>query len=309
MRRVLFVSPHLDDVVFSCAARIVREVAAGASVTVATVFSRVRRGSGMDQEYATRREEDAAALRLLGAKPHWLGLLDAPSRNGFYGSFRRIVLETAPGDADYVDIVRSKLARLVESVAPDAIYLPLAVGTHIDHRLVFAAGWTLRVTCPQYFYEDQPYASVCHAVDLRLREIAAAFAMGENAIIGTAINEGPGIYRRRRVNRTVGFLRSFRAAPYVRRYLPAGDEHDKCEAILRRKLLLASNPPVDWKSEAETARRSDRTLILAALHAYRSQAEPFLGSRRKFLMSCRRHARHLGVRSWRVERYWHSKNR
>src|SRR5688572_21800222 len=140
MRNVLFVSPHLDDAVFSCAARILREVATGAEVTVATVFSHVRRRSAQAADYIARRAEDREALRLLGAKPRWIGLLDAPSRNPFYASFRRIVFETAPSDANQVDIVREELDSLVADLAPDVIYLPLGVGTHIDHRLVFAAG-------------------------------------------------------------------------------------------------------------------------------------------------------------------------
>lgn len=304
MRSVLFVSPHLDDAVFSCATRIMREVEGGAVVTVATVFSRVRPGAALVREYAARRKEDLAALRRLGAKPRWLGLLDAPSRNSFYDSFRRIVLETAPGDAEHVDVVRQSLARLVEDVAPDAIYLPLAVGTHIDHRLVFAAGSTLPVTCRRYFYEEQPYASVRHAVDLRLREIAAALAKGDSGIDAIAINGNPGVNPRQQTKRTVAFFHSFRAAPYVRRYLPAGENRDKCEALLRQRLMLASNPPVDWRSEAEAAQQADRASVFAAIFAYRSQAGTFLGSRRKFLIRSKSYARHLGVRSWRAERYW-----
>src|ERR1700690_3085189 len=111
MPKVLFVSPHLDDAVFSCAARILREVDGGTDVTVATVFSHARPRSPMRREYVARQEEDRIALGLLGAKPLWLGLLDAPCRSPFYNSFQRIVLETAPGDGEFVQVVRTRIAR------------------------------------------------------------------------------------------------------------------------------------------------------------------------------------------------------
>src|SRR5215216_7667166 len=114
MRKILFLSPHLDDAVFSCATRILRESETGADVIVATVFSHARRRSPQWSEYVTRREEDQRALHLLGARPRWLGLLDAPWRNPFYNSFRRIVLETAPKDKEYAAIVHRELSHLID---------------------------------------------------------------------------------------------------------------------------------------------------------------------------------------------------
>ena len=146
MRNILFISPHLDDAVFSCAVRILREVESGSSVIVATVFRRGRGPASTLREYAERREEDRRALALLGAKPLWLGLSDAPSRNPFYNTFSRIVLGTASADVDHIQIVRTRIKGLLDELKPDAIYLPLGVGTHIDHRLVFAAGAGL--PCP-----------------------------------------------------------------------------------------------------------------------------------------------------------------
>src|SRR5205823_11798994 len=120
----------LDDCVFSCAARILREVQTGAAVTVATVFSDGRGRPSNRRQYVVRREEDRRALGLLGAKALWLGLLDAPYRNPFSNSFKRIVLEMVPDDEDYIQIVRAEIENLLDKTNPDAIYLPLGVGTH-----------------------------------------------------------------------------------------------------------------------------------------------------------------------------------
>jgi LmbE family N-acetylglucosaminyl deacetylase len=308
MRRVLFISPHLDDAVFSCATRILREAERGATVTVATVFSHVRRGSAQTRDYAGRREEDRTALQRLGAQPRWLRFFDAPSRDRFYDSFRRLVLGTAPSDARSLDAIRDKLNRVIDDVAPDTLYLPLAVGTHIDHRLVFAAGLSLRVKSARFFYEDQPYASVRHAVETRLQAIAAAFERNASATIVAGANDRSALGAEDRLQLIDEFMRSFRAAPYVRRYLPAGHQRNECEELLRQRLQAAGQLGIRWKSEVECAGVSDRSSVLAAIFAYGSQATAFLGSRRRFLAGCRNYARTLGLRCWRVERFWRIPN-
>jgi LmbE family N-acetylglucosaminyl deacetylase len=295
MRKVLFISPHLDDAVFSCAARILRESEAGAKVIVATVFSHVRPRSTGHGKYASRRAEDRQGLRLLGAKPLWLGLFDAPSRNPFYNSFRQIVLETAPGDWDQALVVRAKIDRLLDELTPDALYLPLGVGSHIDHRLVFEAGMALAACCPRYYYEDLPYALVRHSVHLRFQEIQA-MPFGKDL---------PSEYMNcSEEARQRGFLKSFRAAPYVRRYLPAGEEKKHCEKQLCQKLAVVLKPNLCLERETEIANAMDQNRILSALYAYRSQARPFLGSRKQLLEAAKKHARSSGFESWRTEHFW-----
>jgi LmbE family N-acetylglucosaminyl deacetylase len=83
--RVVVLSPHLDDAVFSLGATISKVAGAGSCVEVLTVFSDdplsdapaigwdTRGGFTTEGEAArARREEDREACRLLGAHPHWL---------------------------------------------------------------------------------------------------------------------------------------------------------------------------------------------------------------------------------------------
>ena len=296
MRKVLFLSPHLDDAVFSCATRILREVETGADVIVATIFSHARRRSPQWSDYVARREEDRRALHRLGARPRWLGLLDAPWRNSFYNSFRRIVLETAPPDGEYVTLVQQRISRLINELDPDVLYIPLAVGTHIDHRLVFAAATSLPAKCSRVFYEDQPYALVRLAVEMRLKDIGAAI-LERDLLRAPRMNFNI-------VRDTAGFIRSFRAAPYVRRYLPPGPERKYVEAFLRRQLALPTKRTLHLKSETECSRPDDRSRILRSLYAYHSQVRSFLGPRTEFLATSRRHAVTLGLAGDRGERYW-----
>jgi LmbE family N-acetylglucosaminyl deacetylase len=90
--RVVVVSPHLDDGVFSLGATIAHGARAGRRFEVLTVFGcdpdsqapangwDARGGFTTEGEAAmARRQEDREACRLVGAEPHWL-----PFRGGGY---------------------------------------------------------------------------------------------------------------------------------------------------------------------------------------------------------------------------------
>lgn len=148
----LFISPHLDDVVFSSAGRL-GELARDERVVVATLFTR---GDGKSERtYRARREEDRDALRALGAAAVHLGLVDAPYRLGLRFRFEDLALGPPPSEAD-VNAARAALAPLFDEHTPDEVWFPLAVGGHVDHRVAFAchplAGHAAR------FYVDRPYA-------------------------------------------------------------------------------------------------------------------------------------------------------
>ena len=99
------------------------------------------------------------------------------------------------------------------------------------------------------------------------------------------------------------FLKNFRAAPYVRRYLPPGKERRECETLLC-KILSHDEPTIRMESEIGPARSSDKLRIINTLYAYRSRARMFLGARKDFVAACGRHARSLGLDCWRAERFW-----
>ncbi|MDR5780666.1 PIG-L family deacetylase [Caballeronia sp. LZ065] len=84
-RRLLVISPHLDDAVFSCGALL----AAGTDALVCTVFAgtpEMPMVTGWDtacgfsdahQAMEARRAEDIAALEILGARARHLSFLDS----------------------------------------------------------------------------------------------------------------------------------------------------------------------------------------------------------------------------------------
>ncbi|HEX4382930.1 MAG TPA: PIG-L family deacetylase [Myxococcales bacterium] len=148
---VLYVSPHLDDVAFSCAASLLQHKE---RVIVATVFSE---GKGS----AARRAEDRKALKAFEVVH--LGFLDAPDRLRVKPSFTSLVLKPSI-DRRLVQRIRQALTPLVHQA--DHAYFPLGIGGHIDHLTVFEAH-----PPGARFYEDRPYALAEPLRRLRLLEL------------------------------------------------------------------------------------------------------------------------------------------
>lgn len=147
MTRILYVSPHLDDVAFSCAGRVQKDVSLGHEVTVISVCT-------ADQEQ--RICEDAAAMTSLGCLWTHLGLPDGADRPG-------ATLFGPPGR--FVDAIAQALGPHIGTA--DRVIGPLGVGGHVDHIGTFkalqllggASGW----------YVDLPYGQVPGAVEARVR--------------------------------------------------------------------------------------------------------------------------------------------
>jgi len=103
-----------------------------------------------------RRAEDRAYARFAGASIVHLDLPDAVFRD-YVGDAELL------GDPRPIDPAPAReLRALIGDLDPDRVYAPLAVGSHVDHRLVRRAAIALigPVIPPESlrFYEDFPYA-------------------------------------------------------------------------------------------------------------------------------------------------------
>jgi LmbE family N-acetylglucosaminyl deacetylase len=165
---ILVLSPHLDDAVLSVGALLAARAAAGDDVVVATVFSKV--------EDARREAEDVAALRLLGCQHRHLGLDDAPLRGV---AKTTAALCAGEPDVDVTDAVGRALDGLIAAEAPAELWVPLAVGGHIDHVAVLRAALGRAARHVAVLFEDRPYARQRGAV-------AAAWARLDARPAGTA---------------------------------------------------------------------------------------------------------------------------
>ena len=167
MPRALLLSPHLDDVAFSCAATARHLLRGGWDVQLVTIFTQsvlhpqgfalacqLDKGLAPDADYmALRRAEDAEFCRIVGLEnyAHW-PFAEAPHRG--YESAPELFGGVKPGDEIWRDIA----ARLGEIETPDTVFAPQGLGNHVDHlqtiRAVRARGWDAQA----FWYRDTPYA-------------------------------------------------------------------------------------------------------------------------------------------------------
>jgi len=160
--KVTAVSPHLDDAAFSVGGTLAALADAGHEVTVVTCFTasvpgptgfalacQLDKGLPVGVDYmALRRDEDAAALTVLGAAPLHLDLPEAPHRG--YTSAPDLFAGVHDGD----DVWRSVRERLAD-VPGDLWLAPQALGSHVDHLQVLrAVAGTGR---PVLWWRDSPY--------------------------------------------------------------------------------------------------------------------------------------------------------
>ena len=151
--RVGFISPHLDDAVWSCGGRIAALCQEGHEVVVHTVFTEC------GEETAIRHSEDDEALALLEATGERWGFIDARWRHIADAERRHrrtleLFLPPQPADLELIQPITSLLAGMT---GYDLVYAPLAIGNHVDHRLVNLAVNQMPVPAPVRWYEDIPY--------------------------------------------------------------------------------------------------------------------------------------------------------
>lgn len=169
MPTALFLSPHLDDVAFSCGGTVATLVARGWRCIVATVFTQsmanptgfalacqTDKGIPADVDYmAVRRTEDARATAALGAEVRWLDLPEAPHRG--YRSADELFAGIQPHDTIH-EVLASLLDELCQSVYPASIFVPQGLGNHADHLQLVRAACTSISADNIAWYRDTPYA-------------------------------------------------------------------------------------------------------------------------------------------------------
>ena len=167
----LFLSPHLGDVAFSCGATLARLGAVGWRVSLATVFTRsvpdptgfalacqLDKGLAADVDYMNiRRHEDADSARVFGvAELIWLDFPEAHHRG--YASAPALFTSVRRDDSIGRPIADA-LTALCDRLAPAIVFVPRAIGGHVDHVQVFRAVLSIpRIAAIAAWYRDAPYA-------------------------------------------------------------------------------------------------------------------------------------------------------
>jgi LmbE family N-acetylglucosaminyl deacetylase len=171
--RAIFVSPHLDDAVFSCGGEIARLSSEG-PLLVINIFTRYLsdvkiRGVVLNE---SRYEEEADAAQLLGFKSQNLSELDVTFRRDAYQKLGNIFRPPVEEDLQWLPELRQKLFGILSELDFQQIYVPLGVGWHVDHILTHQAFDTWTEANKLLYYEDAPYCCIPHATRCRLNDIA-----------------------------------------------------------------------------------------------------------------------------------------
>jgi LmbE family N-acetylglucosaminyl deacetylase len=189
--RHLYLSPHFDDVVYSCGGTIALQARKEERPLIMTIFAGVppaplrlsafarktQHAMGYDEDparlIALRRSEDSCACSLLEADYLWLDYLDAIYRGSPALYRHRWAISGRVRSEDRwieSDLVQSWL-KLHERLPTLKWYAPLGVGRHVDHQIVSAAARRLlECGAEVLFYEDFPYVLRPQALSRRLRE-------------------------------------------------------------------------------------------------------------------------------------------
>ena len=170
----LFISPHLDDVIFSLGSYILKS---SNSIIVCTVFTKknndilktLQGDYYLYGDYSTRVREDFTTIYNL--KKNIIILhLDIPEE-----MFR----ETNDG---IINIIHTKLNTIINTYSINSIYFPLAIGYHTDHILIYETSLLLRNNNIKYYF-DYPYCTMKFNTTIRLSDFGIFNKMYLNDIV------------------------------------------------------------------------------------------------------------------------------
>lgn len=173
MAEHVYLSPHLDDAVYSCGGLIFQQTQRGEGVLVLTICAGEPIGDGLspfalelharweeiESPIKLRRQEDREACAIIGAAYKHLEIPDCIYRKGGNGAdlYPDVPSLFGPLASEEMDLVETVAAQIIEFSPNDAhVYSPACFGGHVDHRLTRWAAESLGM--PLHYYRDLPYA-------------------------------------------------------------------------------------------------------------------------------------------------------
>ena len=156
--KTIYISPHLDDVIFSCGGWIWEQTQKGQEVEIWTICA----GDpppGPLSSLARSLHQSWELGENAGAVPRHLSFLDciyrfSPQGEPFYQTEADIFGGLDPGEVDLIDRVSAALEELLPTESD--LIVPLGIGNHVDHELTRKAA--SRLGRRLYYYADYPYA-------------------------------------------------------------------------------------------------------------------------------------------------------
>lgn len=170
LRTALFISPHLDDVAFSCGGTLAKLALRGWQTHLCTIFTasvanptgfalacQTDKGLAADLDYMRlRRAEDGDFASCIGARyVSHLTFEEAPHRG--YESAAQLFGGVSESDGVWREVA-DELQNMVDEIWPELIFAPQGLGNHVDHRQTIRAVLALNTNARVLWYRDTPYA-------------------------------------------------------------------------------------------------------------------------------------------------------
>ena len=297
--RLVVISPHLDDAVFSCAARMAAARREG-PVLVVNVFSRFgkdlkTRGVVLGDH---RHAEEAAAAQLLGFETLRLDALDVSFRDLHYRALPNIFGPPVAADLAWLSVLRAALGQVLAGVSTDQLLVPLGVGWHVDHLLMHQLFSDEPVTGTRIaFYEDLPYGLIPHAVRFRMNDLAvtaAGVGADDPGLLASWAQVSAAFWRTAMVGNLQPWLLRQGAKPVV-------------AVFLLRQMLR--HPPVTGKGQVLSPDvllldAQALTLKIRAMQCYGSQFREFFKDGADCAQQLHDHASRMALPAAAAERIW-----
>ncbi len=170
----IYLSPHFDDVAFSCGGLVWEQVKSGDEVSIWTICagepppgpislyaqSLHKRWETRREAVTVRRAEDWLSNRRMGSTSRNFSIPDAIYRRSsvdgtpMYTSDPELFSELRLDEIHLVEILTNELIQSLPQVCE--LVCPLALGSHVDHRLVRTAAEKLGKR--MWYYADFPYS-------------------------------------------------------------------------------------------------------------------------------------------------------
>lgn len=170
----VYLAPHLDDAALSCGGQIWQETAVGRHILIVTIMAGDPPAAAVRSDFvrelharwqlpanaeALRRQEDAAACRLLGADyQHWpvpdcIYRTHPETDSLLYPDWESVITAVHPAETALIEALAAQMAALPTA---GRVVAPLGVGCHADHLITRRAA-ELCFGAALWYYEDFPY--------------------------------------------------------------------------------------------------------------------------------------------------------
>lgn len=298
--RAVFLSPHLDDAVFSCSGEI-QKLSKEGKVIVVNVFtnfptSTKRGGVVLGPERYLEEASVASFLKFdhLNLGDIYGSMIDASLRHKHYKTLSNIFRSPYREDLEQFGQLEKNINDILETISFDTLYVPLGVGWHVDHELVFRVGknWSKRKNV--LFYEDVPYCLLNHAVDYRLRQLGVE--VEQQHLGAKCIWETTRSFKESAMMRNVGArLLQHLVDPFVSIYL---------WRLIRGHLKKKDYFRLNLKPEVHQLDENAFKNKVEAMMLYKSQFREFFLGYEDCYEKLSQYAIGIKVGETRLERYW-----